>query len=97
MPELWLHKIFPRVTFLNSNSPEKSCRVFKKKVEIDELPVDSIDIFQGNLLDHYLDMPKENCKNGEYKNIDLLCFAEFLSLYYIDAKQLEIPKNDPQP
>ena len=31
------------------------------------------------------------------KKTDLLCFAEFLSLYYIDAKQLEIPKNDPQP
>ena len=40
MPELWLHKIFPRFIFLNSNPPEKSYRVFKKKAEIDELPVE---------------------------------------------------------
>ena len=44
-----------------------------------------------------MDRPNENFKNGEYKNIDQLCSAELLSLYYIDAKQLEIPRNDSQP
>ena len=40
MPELWLHKIFPAVIFLNSNTPEKHYKIFKKKNEIDELPDD---------------------------------------------------------
>ena len=70
MPELWLRKIFPRFIFLNSNLPEKHLRIFKKRVEIDELPGDSTDIFQRNMLDRYLDRPNENFKNGEYKVID---------------------------
>ena len=97
MPELWLRKIFPRFIFLNSNLPEKRLKIFKKRVEIDELPGDSTDIFQPNMLDRYLDRPNENFKNGEYKVIDQLCFAEFLSLYYVDAKQIAISENDSQP
>ena len=97
MPGLWLRKLFPRVIFSNSNLPEKWFRIFKKKAKIDELPDDSTDIFQRNMLDRYLDRPNENFKNGEYKIIDQLCFAEFLSLYYVDAKQLEISENDSQP
>ena len=97
MPELWLRKIFPRFIFLNSNLPEKCLRIFKKRVEIDKLPGDSTDIFQPNMLDRYLDRPNENFKNGEYKVIDQLCFAEFLSLYYVDAKQIAISENDSQP
>ena len=31
LPELWLQKIFPKVTFLNSNMPEKHYRISKKK------------------------------------------------------------------
>ena len=96
-PELCLREIFPRVIFLNSNLPEKRFRIFKKRAEIDELPGDSTDIFQRNLLDRYLDRPNENFKNDEYKNIDQLCFAEFLSPYYVDAKQVEISENDSQP
>ena len=82
---------------MNSNLPEKRFRIFKKTAEIDELPGDSTDIFQRNMLDRYLDRPTENFKNGEYKIIDQLCFAEFLSLYYVDAKQIEISENDSQP
>ena len=49
------------------------------------------------MLDRYLDRPNENIKNGEYKIIDQLCSAEFLSLYYVDAKQIEISENNSQP
>ena len=97
MPGLWLRKIFSRVIFLNSNLPEKRFRVFKKRAEIDELPGGSTDIFRCNMLDRYLDRPNENFKHGDYKIIDQLCFAEFLSLYYVDAKQIEICENDSQP
>ena len=97
LAELWLQKIFPRVIFLNSNLPEKHFGIFKKKDGIDELPRDSTDIFQRNMLDRYLDRPNENFKNGEYKIIDQLCFAEFLSLYYVDVKQVKISENDSHP
>ena len=49
------------------------------------------------MLDHYLDGPNKKCKYGEYKILYRLCFAEFLPLYYIDTKQLEISGNDSQP
>ena len=49
------------------------------------------------MLYRYLDRPNKNFKNGEYKNIDQFCFADFLSLCYVDAKQLEISENDSQP
>ena len=55
MPKIWWRKVFPRVIFLNSNLPEKRFSIFKKKAEIDELPDDSTDIFQRNMLDRYLD------------------------------------------
>ena len=82
---------------MNSNLPEKHFGIFKKKAGIDELPGDSTDIFQRNMLDRYLDRPNENFKNGEYKIIDQLCFAKFLSLYYVDAKQVKISENDSHP
>ena len=97
MPKLWLSKIFPWVISLISNLPEKRYRIFrifKKKAEIDELAGDGTGNFQRNMLDRYLDRPNENFKNGEYKIIDKRCFAKFLSLYFVDAKQLEISKND---
>ena len=51
MPELLLRKMFPAVIFLNSNMLEKRYKIFKKKDKIDELPDDSTDIFQRNMLD----------------------------------------------
>ena len=55
MPELWLRKAFPKVIFLNSNLRDKRYKIFKKKNEIYVLPDDSTDLFQRNMLDHYLD------------------------------------------
>ena len=78
MPKIWWRKVFPRVIFLNSNLPEKRFSIFKKKAEIDELPGDSTDIFQRNMLDRYLDRQNENFKNGEYKVIDQLGFRRVI-------------------
>ena len=86
MPELWLRKIFPCVIFLNSNLPKRRYRIFKKEDEIGELPDDSTDIFERNMLDRYLDRPNKFFKGGLYEIVDRLCFAEFLSSYYVDAK-----------
>lgn len=95
MPELCLRKIFPRVLLLNSNFPEKYFKIFKKKNVI-EVPVNSTDLFQLNMIDRYLDHPNENFKNGEYKVIDKLCFTGFLSLYYFNPKLFQ-NGNDCQP
>lgn len=57
MPELRFKKTFPRVIFLNSNMPEKWFRMFWEKEEISELPNESTDIFQSNMLDFDLDRP----------------------------------------
>ena len=51
MPNLGLRKTFPKVLFLNSNIPERRYRIFRNKEEIDELPEDSTNIFQRNMLD----------------------------------------------
>ena len=73
MAELfWLCKIFAIVIFFNSN-----LIIDKQKNDIDELPDDSTDLFQRNMLHRYLDLPSENFKNGAYKVINKLCFAEF--------------------
>ena len=72
MPELWLRKIFPAIIFLNSNMLKKHYKIFKKKDEIDELPDDSTDLFQRNMLDRYIDRPSKHFKNGRYRQIDQL-------------------------
>ena len=92
-----MHKIFPAVIFLNSNIPEKCHKIFKKKDKIDELPDDNTDIFQRTMLDRYIDSPNEHFKNGPYRQIDQLCFAEFLSLYYVLPKTTQSSENDCQP
>ena len=97
MPELWLRKIFPKVIFLNSNLPDKQYRLFKKKNETDVLPDDNNDLFQRNMLVRYLDRPSKSFKNGAYKVIGQLCYAEFLSYYYIVKETVGNSKNDCQP
>ena len=96
VPELWLRKIFPTVIFLSSNMPEKRYKIFKKKDKIDELPDDSTDKFHRNMLVRYIDCPNEHFKNGRYGQIDQLCFAEFLSLYYVLPKTRQTSENDCQ-
>ena len=49
------------------------------------------------MLDRYLDRPSKSFKNGAYKVIDQLCFAEFLSYYYIVKKPVGNSENDCQP
>ena len=44
--------------------PEKWYRIFIRKFQIDELPEDSTEIFQCNMLDRCLDRPDESMKNG---------------------------------
>jgi len=95
MPELWLRKTFPAVTFANSNLPEKRFRVCKSKEELSELPEDSTDVFKRNNLDRYLDRPNATFKGGKYKVLDNMCYAEFLAYYVLDINKNK--ENDCQP
>ena len=93
MLELCLRKTFPKVLFLNNNIPRKRYRIFHNKEEIDELPDDSTDIFQRNMLDRYIDLPNKNFMGG----IGAMCFAEFPSYYYIAPKSIKDIDSDCQP
>ena len=80
---------FAKFLFLNINVPEKRYRIFRNKVEIDELLEDSADIFQHNMLDRYIDRLDENLMGGKYSTIDAMCFAEFLLYYKKSIKDIE--------
>ena len=66
---------FAKFLFLNSNIPEKRYRIFRNKVELDELLEDSADIFQHNMLDRCIDQPGKNLMGGKYSAIDAMCFG----------------------
>ena len=68
MPELWLRKNFPAVTFANSNLPNKRFRVSKSKNELKELSEDSTDVFKRINLDRYMDRPNLTFKNGRFQS-----------------------------
>ena len=97
MPELWMRKCFPGIVFVNSNLPEDRYKIFKSEEVLSELPADSTDIYKRNMLDRYLDRPHKTFKNGKYGIIDQMCYAEFLSRYYLDSKLQDDTINDNQP
>ena len=51
----WLRKTFPLVIFANSNIPEKRFRMLLSQDEISDLPEDSKNLFQWNMVDRYID------------------------------------------
>ena len=95
MPDLWLRKTFPVVTFANSNLPEKRYKICKSKDELSQLPEDSTDVFKRNNLDRYVDRPDINFKGGKFRVLDTMCYAEFLAFYVLETKPKD--DNDSQP
>uniref|UniRef100_A0A7M5V9S6 ATP-dependent DNA helicase n=2 Tax=Clytia hemisphaerica TaxID=252671 RepID=A0A7M5V9S6_9CNID len=93
MPELWLRKLYPGVTFANTNVPEKRFRMCLSEDEISQLPEDSTSIFKKNMLDRYCDRPKDT--SGIYKPVAEMCYAEFLRFYTVVYE--ECSENDCQP
>ena len=49
------------------------------------------------MLHKYIERSNEDLKNGRYRQIDHLCFAEFLSLYYVLPETAQISKYYYQP
>ena len=93
MPELWLRKVYPGVTFANTNVPEKRFRMCLSENEINELPEDSTAIFKKNMLDRYCDRPSD--LSGIYRSVAKMCYAEFLRFYSVVYD--ENNENDCQP
>ncbi|XP_066911584.1 uncharacterized protein [Clytia hemisphaerica] len=96
LPEIWLRKTSPGVIFANSNLPENRYRVCKSEEEILNMDVGDTNVFKKNMLDRYIDRPNRAFKNGRYAAMDALCYAQFLSNYYLEPKKKEI-ENDYQP
>ena len=86
MPELWLRKGYPQVMFVNTNLPDNRFHMFKPEEELTELPEDSENVFKKNILDRYIDRPTKDWKNGQFKEMDDLCYAQFCSYYELDRK-----------
>ena len=97
LPEIWLRKTSPTVTFANSNLPENRYRVCKTEEEISNMDADETNIFKKNMLDRYIDRPDREFKNGKYAGMDSLCYAIFLSNYSLDSKKRDDERNDCQP
>ena len=97
MPEIWLRKTRPVVMFANSNIPEKRYRICRNEDEIAGMPSDSTDIFKRNMLDRYMDRPNAEFKNGRYGTVDTICYADFLSNYYVKSNAKPEDQNDCQP
>ena len=60
-----------------------------------KLPPDSTDVYKKSMIDRYMDRPNATFKNGMFKIINNLCFAQFLACYFIDYSPKE--PNDCQP
>ena len=77
MPELWLRKCYPAISFINTNLPENRFHMCKSETELQELPEDSEDVFKRNILDRYLDRPNIMFMKGKFSVLDAMCYAEF--------------------
>jgi len=97
MPELWLRKCFPAVSFINTNTPDQRYRIFKSENEIQELSEDSSEVFKRNMLDRYVDRPNREFQHGKYAILDNMCYASFCAHYTLDTKSGVNAENDWQP
>ena len=77
LPELWLRKVSPGVTYTDTNILEKRFRALRSQKEIYHLPVDSNNIFEKRMLDRYVDMPDKRFYNRRYGVMNKFGYAEF--------------------
>ena len=82
---------------MQCNLPEHRYKICRSKEERAELPDDSVDVFKRNMLDRYIDRPNKNFVAGKYHALDNMCYAEFLSHYYLAPYVDDETINDNQP
>ena len=78
LPELWLRKCSPRISFINTNLPNSRIRMIKSEEELELLPDSSTDIFKKSIIDKYMDRP--TCQ--KFASLKTVCLAQFAPLYY---------------
>ena len=71
------------VVLLNTQVPDKRFRVLKRKKDLDNLPLDSPEIFQTNIVDYYYNRPK---------SLDSWCLYSFAQWYQIDSREVKTDK-----
>ena len=78
LPELWIRKCSPGISFINTNLPNNRITMIKCKEKLELLLDNSTDIFKKGIIDRYMDGP--TC--GKFAPLKTVCFAQFASLYY---------------
>ena len=78
MPELWLRKCSPGISFINTNLPNNRIRMIKSKEKLELLSDNSTDIFKKSIIDRYMDRP--TC--GKFASLETVSLGQFALLYY---------------
>ena len=78
LPELWIRKCSPGISFINTNLPNNRITMIKCKEKLELLLDNSTDIFKKGIIDRYMDGP--TC--GKFASLKTVCLAQFASLYY---------------
>ena len=86
LPELKLRRIFPAVSFVNTNLPEERVKVLLSEKELSKLPDDSSNIFKKSNIDRYIERPNATFCHGKYSALNYFCYAEFLAYYTLESK-----------
>ena len=86
LPELWLRKCSPGISFINTNLHNNRIRMINSKEELELLPDKNTDIFKKSIIDRYMDRP--TC--GKFASLKTVCLAQFSLLYYKKLFQIMI-------
>ena len=86
LPEMWLRKYSPGISFINTNLPNNRIWMIKSKEELELLPDNSTDIFKKSIIDRYVD----RATSGKFPSLKTACLAQIASLYYKKLLQIMI-------
>ena len=78
LPEMWLRKYSPGISFTKTNLPNNRIWMIKSKEELELLLENSTDIFKKSIIDRYMDW----ATSGKFASLKTICLAQFASLYY---------------
>ena len=79
LPELWLRKCSPEISFINTNLPNNRIRMINSKEELELLQDNSTDIFKKSIIDRYMDRP--TCR--KFASLKTVCLTQFASLCFL--------------
>ena len=68
LPELWLRKCSPGISFINTNLPNNRIRMIKFKEELELLTDSSTDIFKKSIIDSLPQFASLYCKRTSPDN-----------------------------